>query len=336
MGDVAMTVPVVFSYAQMYPETEFVVLSRANFAPLYAFAPANVHFLGVDLEQYAGLAGLSLLYDELAAYNFDAVADLHNVLRTRYLDFKFRMHSKTVAVIDKGRNDKRKLVSKKHKTMCQLPTSFERYSDVFKRLGLSAPLNFRSIFPDKSVIPDTLNNPIFMEKNQDCWIGFAPFAKHKEKIYPVWRMERVIDHFSHIQNVKIFLFGGGPQETPILQRWENLFANTISCAGILTMEQELMLMSRLDVMVSMDSANMHMASLVATPVVSIWGATHPYAGFMGWQQTAENAVQIDLPCRPCSVFGDKPCYRGDYACMSKIEHERVIEKINAVLVHSKI
>ena len=46
------------------------------------------------------------------------------------------------------------------------------------------------------------------------------------------------------------------------------------------MRTELNLMSHLDVMLSMDSANMHLASLVNIPVVSVWGATHPYAGFM--------------------------------------------------------
>ena len=81
------------------------------------------------------------------------------------------------------------------------------------------------------------------------------------------------------------------------------------------MEAELALMSHLDVMVSMDSGNMHLASLINTPVVTIWGATHPLAGFMGWNQSEENAVQVDLPCRPCSVYGNKPCSRKDYACL---------------------
>lgn len=78
------------------------------------------------------------------------------------------------------------------------------------------------------------------------------------------------------------------------------------------LREELILMSNLDVMVSMDSANMHLASLTGTPVVSVWGATHPYAGFLGCNQKEENAVQVSMPCRPCSIFGNKPCQRGDY------------------------
>ena len=94
------------------------------------------------------------------------------------------------------------------------------------------------------------------------------------------------------------------------------------------MERELILMSHLDVMVSMDSANMHLASLVNTPVVSIWGATHPYCGFMGYGQKAENALQIEnLECRPCSVFGNKPCLHGDYRCLIRITPEMVVQKV---------
>ena len=90
-------------------------------------------------------------------------------------------------------------------------------------------------------------------------------------------------------------------------------------------------MSTLDIMISMDSANMHLASLVGIPVVSIWGATHPYAGFMGWGQSIDNAIQIDLPCRPCSIYGNKPCMRGDYACLKNISPEQIVEKVEAVI-----
>ena len=95
--------------------------------------------------------------------------------------------------------------------------------------------------------------------------------------------------------------------------------------------QELILMSHLDVMLSMDSGNMHMASVVDTPVVSVWGATHPYAGFLGWGQRMEDTVQIDLPCRPCSVYGDKICMRNDYACLQNIAPDQIVKKVVGVI-----
>ena len=98
------------------------------------------------------------------------------------------------------------------------------------------------------------------------------------------------------------------------------------------MHQELILMSHLDVMLSMDSANIHLASLTATPVVSVWGATHPYAGFVGWNQPQENIIQADLDCRPCSIYGKRPCRRGDLACMNMIRPEQIVERIEQILL----
>jgi len=132
-------------------------------------------------------------------------------------------------------------------------------------------------------------------------------------------------------HVKVFLFGGGKKEIGIFEEWIKKYPTVISTTGKLNMSTELILMSYLNVMLSMDSANMHMASLVNIPVISIWGATHPYGGFMGWKQLPVNTIQLDMPCRPCSVYGESPCYRGDYACMNNIEPERVIKKIEGII-----
>ena len=165
------------------------------------------------------------------------------------------------------------------------------------------------------------------------WIGIAPFAAHEGKIYPPRLMSQVIDQLidSH-PRCRIFLFGRGKDEDRTFPEWCEAKPQCVFVARHLeTMHQELILMSHLHVMVSMDSANMHLASLCATPVVSVWGATHPYAGFMGWGQSTDNIVQLDLPCRPCSVYGNKPCRRGDFACMRNIAPEAIVEKVNGII-----
>ena len=164
------------------------------------------------------------------------------------------------------------------------------------------------------------------------WIGIAPFAKHEGKIYPIELEEQVVAHFAGRPDVKVFLFGGGRSEQEVFDSWILKYPTVVSMIGKLNMSTELNLMSHLDVMLSMDSANMHLASLVNTPVVSVWGATHPYAGFMGWKQLSTNTVQLDLSCRPCSVYGQKPCFRKDYACMRNIKPEQIIQKIEGMLV----
>ena len=81
---------------------------------------------------------------------------------------------------------------------------------------------------------------------------------------------------------KIYFFGGGKSEVEILNKWVSEIPNSENYAGKLTLKEELQKISELETMVSMDSANMHLASLVGTRCVSVWGSTHPYAGFLGY------------------------------------------------------
>ena len=331
IGDVAMTVPVIHSLATQYPQHRITVLSGPNIAALFAHLPANVSFWGADLkETYKGFVGLNRLFNELKAEQFDYIADFHDVLRTKYLRLRFLLQGKKVAHIDKGRKGKKALTRSKNKIKVQQLSSFQRYANVLNRIGLPVRTDFKTIYPSRKGDLSAFSS-ITGTKGTDKWVGIAPFATHPGKIYPEKQMEQVIQCLDAQPNIRIFLFGGGKKEVEILSAWANKYPSATCIAGKLKIDAELALMSHLDAMVSMDSGNMHLASLVNTPVVSIWGATHPLAGFMGWQQSEQNAVQIDMPCRPCSVYGNKPCAEKGYACLHQITPQMIVEKINAIL-----
>lgn len=328
-GDVAMTVPVIHSIATQYPQHSFTVLSRSFMQPLFAQVPPNVSFHGVDLKKdYNGFWGLIRLFTELKnTQHFDAVADLHNVLRTKILRSAFFLTGTKVAYIDKGKAGKKKLIRPKNKVMEMQPSSFSHYCDVFKALGLPVELNFSSIFNNSKGDYTRISEAVGTRNPNEKWIGIAPFAAHKGKIYPIEKTEQVIAALHAHGGMRIFLFGAGKHELSIMNELAGKYSS-ISLPQGLKMETELILMSYLDVMISMDSANMHLASLVNLPVISIWGATHPFCGFMGYGQKIENAVQInELSCRPCSVFGNKPCFRGDYACLYNIDPQTIVKHI---------
>jgi len=331
LGDVAMTIPVIYSFAGRYPEHTITILSEAGLKPMFDSAPENVQFLGADLkDKHDGISGLRKLYKELKNEKFDYVADFHSVIRSYYLRLLFKFDGIPTAHIDKGRNEKANLTRKNNKTFVQLKSSFIRYQEVLQKLGFDFDLDFKTILKNSDVDLSPILSPIG-EKGDVKWIGIAPFAKHKGKIYPLELQEKVIEHFANDKRVKVIVFGGGKEEKEIINGWMKKYPAVQSMVGRLNLSQEMLLMSQLDVMYSMDSANMHLASLVNTTVVSLWGATHPYAGFMGWNQSEDNAVQIDLSCRPCSIYGNKECYRKDYACLYQIKPESVILKIEKLL-----
>ena len=328
MGDVAMTVPVLASFLATYPDVQITLLSNPRFVALFNQIP-RVSFIPVDTKkQYAGNFGMLRLYKDLkSAYRFDAMIDLHDVLRSKILRMLFRFSSLHVYVIDKGRKEKKWLVSEKNTQKKQLKSSIQRYADVFARAGFPFDIQeFRMKLPAPSIeLKD------FLSSKKGCWIGVAPFAQHRGKIYPVEKTEKVVAHYSEKDDVQVLLFGGGESEKNKMSEWEKKYKHTISLAGKYNLQEELSIMEQCDVVLSMDSANMHLASLVHTPVVSIWGATHPYAGFYGFGQDAENAVQVDMPCRPCSIYGNKACKFHDYPCLKNISEEEVIGRVDYVL-----
>lgn len=327
-----MTIPVVYACACQHPEVNFTVLSREFVRPLFGQMPPNVHFMGADLKgKHKGIVGLEQLFDELHPMGFDAVADLHDVLRSKYLRMRFRLACVKTARIDKGRREKKALTSVARKKLVPLKSSFERYADVFRSLGLEVTPRFTSVFGSGNGDLQAVRQVVDVEKGTDKWIGIAPFAAHKGKVYPLRLMEQVVAALSAVDGYRIFLFGAGESERGTLENWEQQYKNVHSLAGKLRMDGELIIMSHLDVMLSMDSANMHLASLVGTPVLSVWGATHPYAGFMGWGQSLSRAIQLDLSCRPCSIYGDRSCMRGDYACLALIRPDTIVERIKQLI-----
>lgn len=343
---------------------EFTVLSKPFCRPLFEGLAENVRFIGADVKNdYRGIGGLMRLFMELDREKFDVVLDMHDVLRTKVLRKLFRLHGYRVYKIDKHR-ELRKLITAEgdRKQLVQLPTAFENYREVLKRvLGNKGGWNKGERNKDEwnkgdnerqiNLQPSTTNMKHSTFNLIPRKVGIAPFAAHEGKIYPLERMEEVIKSLSQKGNEEnqtscnngdistlslserdgerlVYLFGGGGEEREIMRGWaekyENVRLASDVCHGL---KEELELMGMLDVMVSMDSANMHLASLMGTRVVSIWGATHPFAGFLGWGQSMADCVQRnDLPCRPCSIYGNKPCLRGDMACMD-IAAEEIVKRI---------
>ena len=339
MGDVAMTVPVVSALAHQYPALRITVLSRPFARVFFEGLAPNVGFMGADLKgEYHGIKGLNALYRRLIAKNFTAIADFHAILRSSYLRMRFNIARFRVAHINKHRAERRALTAQGSKKRLQpIPTSFEAYADVLAELGYPITPQFTSIFSDNDgSLFATVAHLIGDRPEGQKWIGIAPFAAHQGKVYPVEKMEQVINLLTQqMPQCRIFLFGGGKDEQAVFEQWQQRYPACTNASAIMGgLHGELVLMSRLDVMLSMDSANMHLASLVGTKVVSIWGATHPYAGFMGWNQSIDNAVQVDLPCRPCSIYGNKPCTQGNYPCMNNILPQQVVEKTLNVIHNS--
>ncbi|MGC1205960.1 MAG: glycosyltransferase family 9 protein, partial [Flavobacteriaceae bacterium] len=323
-GDVAMTIPILRVLNQNYPDTKITVLTRPFFSPLFRDLK-NITIFFADVKgEHKGVFGLYKIARELnKEHAFYAIADLHNVLRSKIL--KKVLRGKQFAAIDKGRAEKKALIS--GNAFRQLKTTHQRYADVFEGLGYQLDLS-KPTFPESAILSKKILS-IIGETTKPL-IGIAPFAAHEGKMYPLHLMKIVIQELS--KKHQIILFGGGKNEIEILNQFESEISNTINLAGKLSLDEELDVISNLDVMLSMDSGNGHLAAMLGIKVITIWGVTHPFAGFAPFNQPNDYALLADknkFPKIPTSVYGNK--YPENYKeAAGSISPETIIEKIKAI------
>ena len=272
--------------------------------------PDNVHFLAYG--------------EQIDWQDFDGVIDAHSVWRSWRIDLQALLHGKRIKKLHKPRL--RRWLLTKGKSV-SVPSMLDCYRPLFS-LGLACDLH-RNLIGTSSEPHRNLIGTSSLGNATKMRIGIAPFAAHKGKVYPLDKMEQVVKALSE-QGLEIVLFGAGKAEQEILENWEKKYPNVRSLANKQTLADDLQVMRSLQLMITMDSGNMHLASLVGTRVVSIWGATHPAMGFLGYGQSEIDCIQSQLSCRPCSAYGNKPCRYGDYRCWNIAPEEIINYVMNTI------
>ncbi|WP_299208230.1 glycosyltransferase family 9 protein [uncultured Dokdonia sp.] len=323
MGDVAMLIPVIYAFAKAYPATKITVLSKTFFKPIVDTVP-NVHFVAAETKtHHKGILGIWRLSRQLKKLGITHVADTHNVLRSKMLRFFLGIPN---AKIDKGRAEKKALTQTENKNFKPLKTTVQRYIAVFKNLG------FSDINPEALPRPDAVDEVLkIIGKTKHKLIGIAPFAAHQGKQYPLDLMKEVIQKLDQEAGIHVFLFGA-PNEEALLHTLIQDSRNANVVAGTLTFPQEINLIAQLDAMLSMDSGNGHLAAMYGVPTVSLWGVTHPYAGFAPFKQE-DNCLLSDrtkYPAIPTSTYGNK-VPAGYEEVMRTIKPQDVVTKIMSLL-----
>ena len=330
LGDVAMTVPVIRCLEKKYPENKFIYVTRPKFKPFFEEFK-NVEIFELDLKKrHKGFFGIIRLFSDLKKLKPKRIADLHSVLRTQLLSFLFRMFFIKVSVIDKKRKERKALTRIENKIFKPLTPIHYLYQEVFNKLGFSVDLTKDHVYPSSKTFNlnvDSINIGL------DKLVGIAPFAKHEAKMYPLDLMQKIVSYLQekHI----VFLFGFGKIEMETIKRWSNVFKNVYSCDDLDGFENEVSLISNLDLMISMDSANGHIASIYNVPVITLWGLTHPYTGFTTFNSDLKNQFCVDrekFPLVPNSIYGNK-MIKGYENAMRTISIEEVLGRVDEILLN---
>lgn len=333
MGDVALLVAVVKSFIAANPDVEVTVVTRPKFGPLF-FDMERVIAFPADVDYtYTGIFGMRDLVKKLLRKGpYEVVFDMHDHIRTKILRTFFKMFGSRVVVFDKGKREKHLFTQRENKITTPLLHTVERYRLAFEKAGYSFPMceaPYLALGESIQTASGWFGYKKSIEKSK--WIGIAPFARHKSKIWPIENYKPLFELLMAKESVKFFLFGAGDKEIQFFESLRLQFPkNCEVIAGQLKLRQEIALMQHLDLMLCVDSSNMHMAALTNVPLLSIWGGTHADVGFGPYGKGEESMIQIsreELPCRPCSVYGKEKCYRGDFACLNRITPEVVFSRV---------
>jgi ADP-heptose:LPS heptosyltransferase len=330
LGDVAMLVPVLRVLTATYPMLNITVVTRGFLAPLFDDLK-NVVVLPVDVKGvHKGFLGLFQLAKDAKKLKITGVADTHNVLRSKIVRSLLWLQAVKTASIDKARGEKKQLTQAKGGKLQALKKTHKRYADVFAKLGYPIDLT-KHQFPARKVMSAKTQEISGLSSKK--FIGVAPFAAHKAKMYPIHLIKKVLQELSNSGEYTIFLFGGGATEIAQLDKLSEGFKGVVNMAGKLSFTQELELISNLDIMLAMDSGNGHLAALYDIPVLTLWGVTHPSLGFAPFNQPTENqllANRTKYPLVPTSVYGNS--YPDGYEkAIETISPNAIVEKVLSVL-----
>ena len=331
MGDVAMTVPVIIALKRRYPDIKISLATKPHLIPIFT-GINGLNIIPVHVKtRHKGLLGLWKLYKEIKPLSITHIADLHNVIRSKILRRFFTFENVSIKQINKGRAEKRMLTKTKNKRLKPLKFTVQRYADVLNALGFKIELEENDILEKCRV---TAISPRLTSIDSIKTIGIAPFAAYESKMYDLDQMQIVIKELTSKYQYTVLLFGGGENEIKKLRVLSNeLGDNVLSVAGELDFEHELALISNLDLMISMDSGNGHLAANYGVPVLTIWGVTHPYAGFGPYRQPIENSIvpnRDTFPLLPTSIYGN--AYPEGYKqAINSISPQQIIRKVQEIL-----
>ena len=330
MSDLIDALWILRALRSSYPETKVAVVTAPAYRSLVKGEGAE--FIACPAR---GVRGLWRAASALRRGGYRSLADLQGSVRTFMLRVVVAVRTffgSRTRVVDRARQSRKMMTRKFRKVLLPNTFSTERYRLTLERLGfknLVLPVNPVGSVERDFYIPEQLTS-VLGEKS-GVWVGYAPFADTRGKMFPTSTSDKLVallvERFE-----RVVIFGGGDMERLFAEGVAEKYGpKVVPAVGILSPYEEMKLMGAVDLIISPDNPSLHLASLAGTPVLSIWGSTHPFAGGAGYGQNPEWQLQLDLPCRPCAVRGERGCIFGDRRCINGITPEMVAERAEQIV-----
>lgn len=320
LGDVVLATAVLKPLRAAYPGAEIVFVVRSNYVDVLK----NNSYLNrvIAWEKDRPFKGfLSSVREE----HFDLLLDLHSTARSHSI----AAFSGAGRVIRYAKSHVARRISLVTKKRPRTRHVVERYMDAVRMLGIEASDSLPGMYPGKEDL-DWVEAYI----GEHGYAGgplvcIAPGARRPTKRWSAQRFGRLSSELMSNWNVGVVMVGDhGDIEVsrPVLA--EN--PGVIDAVGQTDIGKLGALLSRSSLVISNDSAPVHIAVATGTPVVAIFGPTVVEFGFAPYGE-GNAVVSRKLYCRPCSLHGTRECPEGHFRCMQEIEWNDVYNKAAGIL-----
>jgi heptosyltransferase-2 len=330
-GDVILTTPLIAATQLIFPNARIDFLTTPVSANLIETQPAvDRVIVFAKRGQDRGIRGLLRLAKELrTSEKYDLALIPHRSLRSAVLPWCAQIRTRI------GFNTSAAPIFFTHKVLYH-----PHWHEVERNLHLLSI--FQPTLPQilPRIYPDTADEQIILN-----FLAARNLLNHKPLIAiapgSVWETKKWLKNgFAELCQLiaiefdsPVFLIGG--QADRELCDWiaAHSPANVYNTAGQFTLRQSAALLSRCQVLVTNDSAPLHLGVAVQIPVIALFGPTVPAFGFYPYGPN-HLVIEKSVACRPCGIHGGKRCPTGTFLCMRGITAHEILLAIKSKLVDS--
>jgi len=311
IGDIILTSYLLRLTRKLHPTAQIDFLVAKEYTRLLDFNPHINRIISYQKKK----PFIYHLKETLSLYNrmyYDVVIDLQNNFRSKlFTTGKYG----AIYRFNKRRFFKFKLVFLKKRTdqIEPIPILYRMTYPPLKHFDDGLGLELWTMKDRNSYLPHTKSH--FVKKFRR--IAIAPGAKHFTKKLPENKFSELIETLQSNYNAEIYLIGGN-EDIPTGKFLAHRIPTVRNFIGKLDILETAELLDDMDLLISNDSAAVHLASARNVPVIQIFGSTVPELGFIPFRVPYQIVQVNDVKCRPCTHFGRSSCPKGHFDCMNKI------------------
>ena len=323
LGDVVLSMPALRSLRKKFPKAKIYCLTSSAVSSLLIRCPYLDGLVIFDSKgKNKGFRGMYKTVRELVHLGFDISVDLQNNNRSHMLAFFSRIperygfqNRKLGFLINKG-------VKLPGKNMRPVSHQFRILEALNIQPG-DLHLELWMSNEDKKNIFNLLGNQWLGPKETVVGINISASPNWITKLWPLDNFAQLIDELNK-KDIRAIITGAARDKHQVIKLRRMTNAKFIDAVGKTTVSELACLIKRCQVYITGDSAPMHIAASVNTPIVALFGPTDPMRHIPPTEKIM--IVKKDLPCSPCYK---RSCKTID--CMCDIHIEEVLTSVKELL-----